>query len=61
MIVQCCVCQKLREDGVWVRKVVPPEEVKTISHTYCPSCLEETQRQLREELAKRRKAAEGAM
>lgn len=42
MIVQCCVCEKVREDGRWfvLAKPVDPHET-AISHGYCPSCADE--------------------
>lgn len=37
MVVQCCVCKRVRVDGAWAPPVQPidPDEV---SHAYCPAC-----------------------
>ena len=44
MIVQCCVCKKVRDDnGDWVN---PPRNLQEATHTYCPTCLAEARQQL---------------
>ena len=42
MIVQCCVCEKVREGSDWfvLGKPVDPHET-AISHGYCPTCADE--------------------
>ena len=42
MIVQCCVCEKVKVNGSWfaTAKPVNPHET-AISHGYCPACAEE--------------------
>ena len=57
VIVQCCVCRKVRLKGWWTK--FPQWVVKKFfrnktSHTYCPKCLEVTQREI-EELHRTRK------
>ena len=41
MIVQCCVCEKVREDDRWfvLGKPVDREETQ-VSHGYCPECAD---------------------
>lgn len=38
MLVQCCVCNKVRDGGRW--KAPPDVDLRgrEISHGYCPSC-----------------------
>ena len=38
IIVQCCQCKRVREDGEWVG--IPAAEVEkcAVSHGYCPEC-----------------------
>ena len=38
MIVQCCVCQRIHEEGQW-RNDPPGSE--SVTHTYCPKCAKE--------------------
>lgn len=46
MIVQCCVCRRVRENGAWV---APPESANDeISHGYCPACSERIFAEIRE-------------
>lgn len=42
MIVQCCVCEKVRKENQWFvqSKPVDPHET-AVSHGYCPSCADE--------------------
>ncbi|MDZ4859270.1 MAG: hypothetical protein SGI88_09805 [Candidatus Hydrogenedentes bacterium] len=42
MIVQCCVCEKVREDGQWFALGKPVNHHETlVSHGYCPGCAAE--------------------
>lgn len=42
MIVQCCVCEKVREDGRWFVLATPVDHHETlVSHGYCPECADE--------------------
>ena len=36
----CCVCQKVKRGGVWVKQPVATEG--RLSHGFCPDCYEET-------------------
>ncbi|MBN2307414.1 MAG: hypothetical protein JXR94_00495 [Candidatus Hydrogenedentes bacterium] len=38
MIVQCCVCKKVRKDGHWVELRTPLRKGAFVSHGYCPVC-----------------------
>jgi hypothetical protein len=42
MTVQCCKCNRVRVGGRWSAASVAPLRV-SISHTYCPRCLDECQ------------------
>jgi uncharacterized protein YlaI len=61
MLVQCCVCEKIRQGGQWA--AVPEEKLRDeeISHGYCPECAEaafaELQRELNRRLYTTRRAA----
>jgi len=46
MTIQCCVCQKLRLDGKWVVREVPHLPGESVSHTYCPRCVQKLTREL---------------
>lgn len=46
MKVQCCVCNKIREDGQWVA-AAPVTQDDAVSHGYCPTCLEQAHREIR--------------
>ena len=41
MIVQCCVCEKVRKENQWfvTAKPVDPHET-AVSHGYCPACAD---------------------
>jgi len=50
MTVQCCVCGKVRkENGSWCQEDIPEEEMESVSHSYCPSCLEGALREIRQQ------------
>ncbi len=38
MVVQCCVCRKVRVAGRWVSGEELVREQSGISHGYCPPC-----------------------
>ena len=47
MTVQCCVCKKVKSEDAWtLTHLDRPAEV---SHTYCPACLRDSQRAIRQE------------
>jgi len=43
MVVQCCVCHRVREGKEWTRNA---QSDSMVSHSYCPECLTETKRQI---------------
>jgi len=47
MVIQCCVCKKVRVDGHWTRKVPEPLN-EPVSHGYCPRCAEAAFAEIRE-------------
>ncbi len=49
MKVQCCVCKQVLEDGEW--KPRAPGATDSISHTYCPACLDASMATMREQIA----------
>lgn len=38
MIVQCCVCRKIRQADLWVEPDARSTEGEDVSHGYCPEC-----------------------
>ncbi|GEM_PF-2519276 len=42
MIVQCCVCGKIRHDARWIIPTHQQLKNEQISHTYCPLCAHKT-------------------
>lgn len=46
LTIQCCKCKRVCDQGVWHSPERPPS--CPVSHTYCPLCLAEIQRVLRE-------------
>lgn len=38
MVVQCCVCKKIRLNSEWVKPSKEQLYNEKISHTYCPAC-----------------------
>ncbi len=53
MVVQCCVCKKIRENDSWVEATFyfDPEEA---SHGYCPACSAQALAEIAEWLEKER-------
>lgn len=50
MTVQCCVCGKVKkDDGTWCQENIPEEEMKFVSHTYCPRCKEGALEEIRQQ------------
>jgi len=53
LIVQCCVCRKIRhKSGRW-DAIIPPPNTE-VSHTYCETCAQQVLQKMRDE-NKRRK------
>lgn len=48
MVVQCCVCKKIRIDGVWMLTESNAARFDEVSHGYCPSCADDAFREVRE-------------
>lgn len=47
MVIQCCVCKKVRVNGHW--REVPTQRIKDlVSHGYCPRCAEEAFAEIRQ-------------
>jgi hypothetical protein len=38
MIIQCCACKRVREEGGWVEVAEPERVARRASHGYCPAC-----------------------
>jgi len=38
MIVQCCMCHRVREGAAWVRVREPAAVARQANHTFCPEC-----------------------
>ncbi|MFA6228082.1 MAG: hypothetical protein WC668_02745 [Patescibacteria group bacterium] len=56
MVIQCCVCSKVRSAGTWEVRSIPPGE--QVSHGYCPECAEKVFQGIERELAARQKKEE---
>lgn len=48
MVVQCCVCKKVRMEGVWRAADPTSQRPDEMSHGYCPSCADDAFREVRE-------------
>ncbi len=44
MITACCACQKMKNNGIWLK--TPSPVSKIVSHGYCPDCFKKLQLQL---------------
>ena len=53
MVVQCCVCQKVREGEEWIAVEDLSLSARVVSHTYCPVCEKASLRELKEMSARR--------
>ena len=47
MLVQCCVCKRVRKGGAWVKMRPPPDREGGVSHGYCPACAAKAFEQVR--------------
>ena len=47
MVVQCCMCKKVRNRGKWIR--LAGLSLAYASHTYCPDCYRDSVEQFRRE------------
>lgn len=48
MVVQCCVCKKIRVDGEWRETDADRPNPAEASHGYCPNCADDAFREVRE-------------
>ena len=55
MIVQCCVCKKVRTNGSWTEPGERTEDAMSVSHGYCPECAAHAFAQIATPPAKNRK------
>lgn len=58
MIVQCCVCGKTRQGGIW-RNIATPLGGQ-VSHGYCPVCAEVAFKELTGKVKEGEKPADSA-
>jgi len=54
VIIQCCVCLKVREGDRWIVVEEPYTVMQHASHTYCPLCKKASFGSLQELLAHKR-------
>ena len=48
MVVQCCVCQRVRHENEWVAPTkAVAESRESVSHGYCPRCAAEAFAEIR--------------
>ncbi len=45
MVVKCCQCRRIREDGTWLDET--GADNLEASHTYCPECHAEVVKEIR--------------
>lgn len=48
MVVQCCVCKKIRVEDAWKAVELYAALPTDMSHGYCPACAEDAFREVRE-------------
>ena len=51
MVVQCCVCKKVRKEKQWVDTRDTFTSSRRVSHGYCPHCAEAAFDELRQLMA----------
>lgn len=56
MTVQCCVCDRVLDDAQWVNR--KPDSDDSVSHTYCPACLNVALREYRIDWSEPKRAFE---
>ncbi len=47
MVIQCCVCGRMRADGRWVKKDDHSHAGQDVSHGYCPKCAHKAFNEIR--------------
>ncbi|HPO14761.1 MAG TPA: hypothetical protein PLI09_15070 [Candidatus Hydrogenedentes bacterium] len=47
MLVQCCVCGRVRKGAKWTAYEPPRDMHERISHGYCPTCAAEAFEEIR--------------
>jgi hypothetical protein len=57
MTIQCCRCKRVRNGEEWT----PPgvASLEAVSHTYCPTCLDESMAEMKAELSEAPRTAHG--
>lgn len=53
MVVQCCLCQKVRQGKQWESVSESTKLPKEVSHGYCPTCAKQAFEEIRQLLATR--------
>ena len=47
MVIQCCVCRKIRQGTSWVAAQQTPQNRNEVSHSYCPECAKRAIEEIR--------------
>jgi len=47
MVSQCCQCQRIRQGDRWVAPQESLSSDEPVSHSYCPHCATEFQREIK--------------
>jgi len=48
MVVQCCICKRIRSKEQWLELPLLEAEKETVRYTYCPECVETVYRKIYE-------------
>ena len=48
MIIQCCMCDRVRKNDKWTALRAPMKDKYSVSHGYCPECAEKAFAKIRE-------------
>ena len=48
MVVQCCVCKKIRKNDAWIMAAPTTHREAVTSHGYCPNCAKDAFREIKE-------------
>jgi hypothetical protein len=54
MVIQCCVCKKVRNGSAWAKTTVSDSHECDVSHGYCPVCAKKAFAEIKEDYASRR-------
>jgi|ADurb_H2B_03_Slu_FD_contig_21_2626392_length_376_multi_4_in_0_out_0_2 hypothetical protein len=47
MTIQCCKCHKVKSGDKWLKPNSRTLRTEMVTHTYCPSCFDETLHEIR--------------